>query len=239
MATVIFDILSFAMLRLHTVSVLVLATVLSAAACAEHDGSGASGSGKRIVDYHDARPLLWGTVYAGGGETLYCGRKFGTRKSADINIEHVFPMSWVAWHLQCGKRRECRRASARFNLVEADLHNLWPSLITINKARRSHPFAMIEGEKHLLRGCDFEVDERHRVVEPRVQARGKIARSMFYMANEYGLKIRSRLARTLKRWNREHRVGVHEQQRNDVIEKIQGNRNLYIDNSRIADKQDF
>ena len=225
------------MLRPHTILGLILSITLTASACAEHDG--ASSPGKRIADYQDARPLFWGTVYAQGGETLYCGRKFGARKGKDINIEHVFPMSWAAWHLQCGERRDCRRNSAQFNHIEADLHNLWPSLVSTNKARRSHPFGMIKGEKHFLRGCDFEVDERRRVVEPREQARGEIARSMFYMANEYDLEIRARLAKTLKRWNREDPVSAQERRRNDVIEKIQGNRNTYIDHPERADKLHF
>ena len=227
------------MLRPHTVPGVILAIALIASACAEHDGQEVSGLDKRIVDYESARPLLWGVVYANGGETLYCGRKFAAHKSRNINIEHVFPMSWVAWHLQCGKRRACRSSSEEFNRIEADLHNLWPSLIDINKARRSHPFGLIKGEAHLRRDCDFEVDERRRVVEPRERARGKIARSMFYMANEYGLKIRPGLAKTLKRWNREHPVGTNEQRRNQIIEEIQGNRNPYIDNPRLADPQKF
>ena len=213
-----------------------LATLLASSACAEHDGSQGN---KRITDYKSARPLMWGTLYAAGGETLYCGRRFGKHKGREINIEHVFPMSWAAWHFKCGKRKECRRSSDEFNLVEADMHNLWPSLADVNEARRSHPFAIIKGERHLYPACDFELDRRRKVVEPRPQVRGEIARSMFYMANEYGLKIRSRLGKTLVRWHRDDPVSDEEKRRNDVIEKIQGNRNPYIDHPKQADKMRF
>jgi deoxyribonuclease I len=226
---------------------LILAVVLAASAAAEHDDDRQAGrasqasdtAGARIIDYHSARLLLWGTLYAQGGETLYCGQQFGASKGKNINIEHVFPMSWVAWHLSCGQRKECRHTSDHFNLIEADLHNLWPSLKNINKARSSHPYAMIKGEKHLMRGCDFEVDEGRRVVEPRPSARGEIARSMFYMANEYGLQIRAKHGRTLKLWSRKDVVSAEEKRRNDVIEKIQGNRNPYIDNPALADNLRF
>jgi len=233
------------MLRPHTVIIPVLTILLTAAACAEHDGAGQTSGEKigkavaRIVDYQSARPLLWSTLYRDGGETLYCGQRFGERKAKNINIEHVFPMSWVTWHLQCGQREDCRRTSDKFNLIEADLHNLWPALKNINKARRSYPFGLIKGEKHLVHGCDFELDERGRVVEPRTQARGEIARSMFYMADEYGLEIRKRLGKVLKRWNREDTVSAQEQRRNDLIEKIQGNRNAYIDDPNLADRLRF
>ena len=200
--------------------------LLSTCACAEHTSAQ---KGKRIPDYKTALDLMWGTLYAGGGETLYCAREFGRNKGSKINVEHVFPMSWAAWRLKCGKRNECRRTSPEFNRIEADLHNLWPSRKDVNKARRSHPFGVIKGEKHSFKGCDFELDERRRLVEPRPEARGEIARSMFYMANEYDLEIRDRLGKTLLRWNRDDPVSDEERRRNDAIEKIQGNRNPFID----------
>ncbi len=203
-----------------------ICVLLATSACAEHDEPAKR---QRIADYKTALSLMWGKLYADGGETLYCAQGFGRDKGARINVEHVFPMSWVAWHLKCGKREECRRNSPEFNRIEADLHNLWPSLRDVNKARRSYPFGVIKGEKHLFKGCDFELDERRRLVEPRPEARGEIARSMFYMASEYGLEIRDRLGNTLLRWNEDDPVSDEERRRNDVIEKIQGNRNPFID----------
>jgi len=249
------------MLRPHTVSSFVLAVTLVGVAWAGNNvenvvadnqrrltiaqtkvESGARArnvAGGPISDYQQARPVFWRELYAGGGETLYCAQRFGARKGKSINIEHVFPMSWVTRHLRCGERDECRRASTRFNRIEADLHNLWPALKNVNKARRSHPFAVIKGEKQWLRGCDFEVDERRRVVEPREQARGEIARSMFYMAKQYGLNIRARQGETLKRWHRDDPVSSTERRRNDLIERLQGNRNSYIDDPRSADRLRF
>ena len=90
-----------------------------------------------------------------------------------------------------------------------------------------------------MRTCDFEVDERRRVVEPRPQVRGEIARSMLYTANEYGLKIRTKFGSTLKRWNRDDRVSAEEKRRNDAIEIIQGNRNPFIDHPEHAEKLRF
>jgi deoxyribonuclease-1 len=180
-----------------------------------------------------------GELYASGDETLRCARKSGRRKGKDINIEHVFPMSWVTWHFKCGHRKDCRRNSGKFNMIEADLHNLWPSLKNINKARRSHLFGIVKSEKPFMRTCDFEVDERRRVVEPRPQVRGEIARSMLYTANEYGLKIRTKFGSTLKRWNRDDRVSAEEKRRNDAIEIIQGNRNPFIDHPEHAEKLRF
>jgi deoxyribonuclease-1 len=221
---------------MHAQRPLILAAVflLAGTACAEHDGNG-----QRIADYKSALPLMWGKLYAEGGETLYCARGFGKKKGRRINVEHVFPMSWVAWTLKCGKRDECRDSSEQFNRIEADLHNLWPSRVDVNKARRSYPFGTVKGEKRTFKGCDFELDENNRVVEPRPAARGEIARSMFYMAQEYRLEIRARQGRTLQRWNRDDPPSDEERRRNDLIERIQGNRNPFIDDPNRADELRF
>ncbi len=194
----------------------------------------ACGEQRRIPEYSRALPLVWGKLYADGGETLYCGRRFGKRKGRRINVEHVFPMSWVGWALKCGRRQECRESSPRFNLIEADLHNLWPARVDVNKARGSFPFAIIDGEARPFAKCDFEIDERKRIVEPRPEARGEIARTMLYMHDEYGLEIRARLGALLKKWNRDDPPSPEERRRNDLIESIQGNRNRFIDDPRQA-----
>lgn len=213
-----------------------LCALLVAAAHADHLPTG---RGERIPDYRHALPLVWGMLYRHGGETLYCALAFGRDKGRRINVEHVFPVSWVARHLGCGRREQCRERSVRFNLIEADLHNLWPARRDVNEARRSHPFGILEGEHHSFAGCDFEVDEGRRLVEPRPAVRGEIARSMFYMSHEYGLPIYPRQGRLLQQWSRDDPVSDEERRRNDVIERLQGNRNSYIDDPYQADSLRF
>lgn len=215
---------------------LLLGASLAAAARADH---APAPPGERVLDYWHALPLVWGTLYRDGGQTLYCARRFGPDKGRAVNVEHVFPMAWVARHLRCGQRQQCRERSARFNLIEADLHNLWPARADVNKARGAHPFAIIDGERRAFEGCDFEVDERRRTVEPRPGARGEIARSMFYMAEEYGLAIYPRQGRLLQRWNRADPVSDEERRRNALIERIQGNRNKFIDDPELAERLRF
>src|SRR5215208_5165027 len=81
------------------------------------------------------------------------------------NIEHVFPAFWMTKAIGCGSRKACRRSSIAFNRMEADLHNLFPSLRTVNSKRSSFPFGEIAGENHNFPGCDFE--EAGGIVEPR------------------------------------------------------------------------
>lgn len=221
---------------MHHYLTLALGAVFVAAACADDAPAPAVG---RIADYQQVLPLMWGTLYRDGGQTLYCARAFGANKGHEINVEHVFPMAWVGRHLRCGTRQECRVGSELFNRIEADLHNLWPARADVNKARRSYPFGVIEGEQHAFEGCDIEIDERRRVVEPRPEVRGKIARTLFYMADEYDLPIYPRQGRLLAHWNREFPVSAEERRRNDLIERIQGNRNAYIDDPTLAERLGF
>jgi len=182
-----------------------------------------------IPDYETARRVFWRELYADGGETLYCAEAFGPRHSRGLNVEHVFPMSWVTRELDCGTRRECRRYNKRFNQIEADLHNLFPSRTDLNDARGSFPFGSVKGESRRYGGCDFEVHFKQRKVEPRPAVRGDIARAMFYMAESYGFTIFKRQGRMLARWHQDDPPDASERRRNDAIERLQGNRNPFID----------
>ena len=139
-------------------------------------------------------------------------------------------MSWVTKSLKCGDRDQCRNNSARFNLIEADMHNLYPALADINYLRGSMSYAILDGEEHVQRGCDFEIDKRKYRAEPRPQVRGDIARAMLYMADTYPeLKLFRNQRQLLDKWHRNDPPSDEERRRNQVIEAIQGNRNRFID----------
>lgn len=186
-----------------------------------------------IKDYKTARPMLWHSVYPTGGKTLYCSEPFDSDRRKGYNVEHVFPMSWATNGLNCGKRKQCRTRSKAFNLVEADLHNLFPSRADVNQDRSSFRFGDVQGESRAYGArCDFEVSERNRVAEPAPEKRGEVARAMFYMADRYkpqGLVLFKKQALLLEKWHRADPPSKEELRRNDVIETLQGNRNRFID----------
>ncbi|MDZ7752443.1 MAG: endonuclease [Gammaproteobacteria bacterium] len=188
-------------------------------------GPGVQGAEK---SYLDNIPIFWRNLYPDGGTTLYCGEPF---KPFDrrVNIEHVFPMSWATRHLGCGNRDRCRRTSRLFNRIETDMHNLYPALRDINEARGAQAFGIIDGERHLRRGCDFEVDSGPRRVEPRPAVRGDIARAMLYMEHRYGLPLYKRQRRLLEEWHRHDPPDAMEHRRNRLIEALQGQANPFIE----------
>jgi len=200
---------------------------------------GAAAEPRTFESYFDALPVFWDQVYPEGGETLYCGKTFGKRRGRSINIEHVFPMAWAMKAEGCRSRDQCRTASRRFNRIEADMHNLYPSRKDINKTRSSFPYDTVEGERRAFGKCDFELDHRKRQVEPRPEARGNIARAMFYMQDTYGLRIYRRQGELLRDWNRDDPPDSEEKRRNEAITAIQGNRNKFIDDPALADRLRF
>ena len=185
-----------------------------------------------LADYDTARKIFWSELYAGQVESLYCGEPFNSRQRRGYNVEHVFPMSWATNGLNCGKRKQCRKRSAEFNHIEADLHNLFPARVDVNKERSSYRFGVINGEKREFGRCDFEVDRRARAAEPASGVRGDVARAMFYMAYQYqdqGLKLFDKQAKLLLKWHQADPPSKHEVRRNKRIQRIQGNRNPFID----------
>ncbi len=178
-------------------------------------------------NYLDSLRSYWQGVYPEGGETLYCGRKFRPFDRS-VNVEHIYPMSWVTRKLGCGKREQCRHNSARFNLIESDMHNMYAARKDVNQTRSAMAFGIIKGEKHYYKGCDFEVDFRARRVEPRPEVRGRIARAMLYMADEYDLEIYRKQRRMLEKWNKQFPADTEEKRHNAAVARIQGKPNPYI-----------
>lgn len=188
-------------------------------------------------------------LYSDHQESFYCGRTYTKkqkklipdldscgyepRKQAKranrIEWEHVVP-AWAFGHqLQCwqdGGRKNCKKNPA-FVRMEADLHNLVPAIGEANGDRSNYSFAMIEGEPRAYGSCDFEVNFKTRKVEPAPEVRGNIARTYFYMRDEYGLKISKKQTQLFIAWNKLDPVDDWEAIRNERITKIQGNTNSY------------
>ena len=182
-------------------------------------------------NYLEQIAIFWQTLYPSGGTDLYCGKRFG-KYDRGYNIEHVMPMAWVKKELKCGTRKQCRERSSRFNRIEMDMHNLYPSDKGANHERLAYAFAEIPGEKWWREDCDLEIDKHKRLAEPREAVRGDIARAALYMEERWGIPIYQRQRSLLLRWHQEDPPDSHERWRNDQIEAYQGNRNPWIDGQR-------
>ena len=130
--------------------------------------------------------------------------------------------------MQCQSRKQCRQEkSTTFSRMEADMHNLYPVWQEVQILRRDNPYGEIEGEDWRFSDCDFE--KRLNIIEPRPIARGNIARAMLYMYKQYGLPLSKQTLRLMIEWHQNDPPSKQERIRNDVIEELQGSRNLFID----------
>ena len=188
-----------------------------------------------IEDYVQARPIFWRGLYPNGGFSLYCNRPFRPYDRG-VNIEHVFPMSWAKNAFDCRTRKQCRQDLPAFNYLEADLHNLYPALVPVNDARGSQGFADLPEKLSHFHQCEFKIDTKRRRVEPRDEIKGRIARAMFYMADAYNLPIFRSQGQLLTRWHFRFPPDTEENRRNNVIFRIQGTRNPFIDNPDAVSK---
>ncbi len=180
------------------------------------------------AEYLQTVPVFWRNLYPDGGVGLYCGKDF-ERFDRRYNIEHVFPMAWVAKSLRCGDRQRCRAQSERFNRIESDMHNMFPARKDLNKRRGSMGFGVIKGERWVEPGCDLEIDKRARRVEPRPAVRGDIARAMLYMQDRYDLKLYRKQKEQLQRWERADPPDQAERARNRRVKSVQGWGNPWIE----------
>lgn len=183
----------------------------------------------------------------GGPRTFYCNCAFSgkqidasacgykarknPRRGARLEWEHVVP-AWEFGHqLQCwqnGGRKNCSKNDAQFRRMEADLHNLVPTVGELNGDRSNYRFGMLEGEARRYGRCDFEVDFKQRRAEPEEDRRGDIARIYFYMRDQYGLKISRQQTQLFNAWHKLDAADDAEREREQRINALQGNGNCYI-----------
>jgi deoxyribonuclease-1 len=152
------------------------------------------------------------------------------QRAKRIEWEHVMPAYWFGRQLQCwqdGGRKACKKVKA-FKQVEGDLHNLRPAIGELNADRSNYRFSMLEGEKRRYGQCDFEVEFKANKAEPPENVQRDIARTYFYMADRYKLKLSTSQKQLLVVWNNSDAVDAWERMRNQKIKSIQGNANPFI-----------
>jgi deoxyribonuclease-1 len=168
-------------------------------------------------------------------------------KDKRISCEHVVPVSWYGAQLECWKkpicttkkgqpykgRNCCRKISPLFRQMEADLHNLVPTIREVNSARENYPFQEFYFEKNRekfnFNQCPVIIDERYRLFEPPDKDKGMVARISLYMADKYGIDLGERQYRMLTDWNNRFPVSKWERRWNDKVALIDGEKNNYIE----------
>ena len=194
-------------------------------------------AGQTVTSDHNRAVMVmfWPQLYRNGGETLYCRQPFDVRLG--LTAELVYARRWIERTLDCADTEQCRDQEMAFGYMESDLHNMFLARMGTDDARGDFPFGFVPGDRRDFgETCNFKVGPEWAFAQPQPAVRGEIARAILYMMREYGLPLPERMAaETLAQWSRDDPPDSEEMRRNNEIELLQGNRNIFIDDPDLAD----
>lgn len=167
-----------------------------------------------------------------------CGYNIRAQDTRAVRIEweHIVPASLFGQQRQCwqqGGRSNCKRSDPVFNVMEADLHNLAPAIGETNADRSNYRFGMLPDAPYQHGACDFKVDFAQRVVQPRDEVKGQIARTYFYMHDRYDLRMSTQQQQLMMVWNRQFPPTRVEEERDRRVARIMGHHNEFVTGQRV------
>ena len=190
--------------------------------------------------YTTARRLMFTEVERKRGprnemvvECVYTGQTAAQPANDDperdeMNCEHLWPRSMLFEDQE----------SALYSHQESDLHHLVPSRPGANSLRGNLSFGEVVGERNMdFAPSYYGVDRSGKMVfDVRRDRRGDVARAMFYMAVRWGLELADQDADVLRRWSDQDPVSEEETLRNTAVQRLQGNRNPFVDCPDLLDR---
>lgn len=180
-------------------------------------------------------------------DEVYCSTPYGPShlgngvgpgkepSSQIVNVEHTVAQSWF-------------KGRHYYKVGKADLHHLYPTDSRANSMRGNFAFGDVGKVKNSPQCFDEQRQDistesklgsgsgTELVFEPPTKHKGNVARAVFYFSVRYDFPIPADMEATLRRWNKLDPVDQAELDRNDAIEKIQGNRNPFIDHPEYVEQ---
>lgn len=199
----------------------------------------------------DAAKTIAARLYAPEKQEFYCGcairwqggkgipdlagcgyqiRKNGPRANR-IEWEHVMPAQQFGSALRCwqqGGREQCGKTDVLFKSMEADLFNLKPAIGEVNGDRAHYRFALLPAQSPQYGACEVKVDFKNRLVEPRAEIRGDIARIHFYMADKYQIPLAKAQQQLFMAWHQQDPVDDSERKLTQRIAQHMGHSNDFV-----------
>jgi endonuclease I len=191
--------------------------------------------------YSNARRMIMQKIHLRSDEVgyfvkdVYCRTNFRKRVGPNqmpnhekINIEHTWPRSRFGY----------KKGSGPFRLREADLHHLYPTDSRANSTRSNLYFGEFP-KGGGLRNCAASKRGIIKATnnfgfEPPTEHKGNVARALFYFSVRYDSKIPAYEEFLLRQWNIVDPVDDEELERNNGVERLQGNRNPFIDDAALV-----
>ena len=210
------------------------------------------------TEFDNAKVIAKESIYSDKKTTFYCGCDFtfmgksggridlascGYKPRSEGNLnraerlewEHVVPASNFGKARQCwqnGGRENCQKTDPVFNVMEANLHNLVPSVGEVNGDRSNYNFGLVQNSTDEYGACDFKVDSKNRTAEPPDAIKGEVARIYFYMHDRFDMRMSAQQQRLLMAWAAKYPPSVWEIERDKRIAKIMGHNNAFVTGER-------
>ena len=184
-------------------------------------------------------PWRWTGQSGGVMDLASCGYKVRAQvnRAQRLEWEHVVPASTFGRQRQCwqnGGRENCNQTDPIFNIMEADIHNLYPSVGEVNGDRSNFNISMAPNVAAGQYGqCPMKVDFQGRVAEPPAHSKGMIARIHFYMYDRYGLRMSQQQERILMAWDRAFPITAWEVERDRRNARVMGHGNPYVSRQKV------
>lgn len=188
--------------------------------------------------------IYCGCTYRGKSIDLHsCGMDSASsiKRAHQLEWEHMMPAENFGRQLACWRenicvkngryykgRKCCERTSEEFRRMEAELYNIWPIVGLVNQARSNYRFNDFGGIIGNFYGCPILIDKQLRMVEPKSDVKGIVARANLFMAQKYGIKISASQNALFNAWNRKYPPSEWEKRWAVEITKIEGYSNGYI-----------
>lgn len=168
---------------------------------------------------------MLGRVYGEGGQTLFCQTSF--ENGDNITMTRVYQQQQILENFDCVSEAQCKTRQAYRDAI-SDPHNIYPVKQKALLDRRGTRFGDLPEDVQPASGdCPYQLS--FQTFEPPENARGNVARAMFYMHETHDLPLVGS-EETFKRWNRQDPPDEQERARNDAIKAMTGRSNPFIDN---------
>ena len=213
---------------------------------------------KRLYPYTSTKTDVWNIITQADSDPFDTGKinllytrysippgEQGEEYLNGWNREHIFCQSFL--HSSAGKPS-----------IATDCHNLFATDSSINSTRSNKMYDIggtcvidrspAAGYEDSRGECNLEALHDRDSFEPPDISKGVCARAMFYMAcvyADYGLVLGEESIQSQKqmgklsvllKWNKSFPPSTWEISRNNIIEKYQGNRNVFIDDHLLIEK---
>ena len=199
---------------------------------------------QQVLGYSRARSIMFGEIHlvstpdGYGVLDVYC-EQLATNKdfkksppgpgripdAAVLNTEHTWPQS------------RFNRSMSK-DTQKSDLHHLYPTQSEMNSIRGNHKFAEVDVPDRALPCSNSKFGSSQGrsedFFEPPNAHKGNVARALFYFSVRYHIEIDSVEEAFLRKWHRQDPADAFEQDRNETIYKIQGDRNPFIDHPELV-----